>query len=110
MLDVAARSDTAIYSIGIRSQDVSTRGIAHKAEVVLKRLAHQTGGQAFFPTDLKDLAGVYATIVEELSSQYVLGYTSNNPRRDGQWRPIAIRLNRSDAVARTKLGYYATRQ
>jgi len=32
------------------------------------------------------LAGVYGQIYDELSSQYTIGYTSKNPKRDGAWR------------------------
>jgi hypothetical protein len=36
-----------------------------------------------------------------------LGYTSRNPRRDGQWRRVVVRVARPNVTARTKQGYYA---
>ncbi len=66
------------------------------------------GGRAFFPLALGDLAGVYQEIQQELSNQYALAYVSTNPRRDGQWRTISVRISRGDTVARTKQGYYAS--
>lgn len=107
VLDLAKRSETAIYSIGIRSKDPTAMRGFREAEFVLRQLAQETGGRAFFPTNPADLSGIYGQIAEELSSQYTLGYTSKNPRRDGMWRRIVVRLTRPDVVARTKQGYYA---
>jgi len=44
---------------------------------------------------------------DELASQYTLGYTSANPRRDGAWRRIVIQVSRPNVTPRTKKGYYA---
>jgi Ca-activated chloride channel homolog len=107
VLDLAKRSETAIYSIGIRSKDPSAMRGFREAEFVLRQLAQETGGRSFFPSNPNDLGGIYGLIAEELSSQYTLGYTSKNPRRDGMWRRIVVRLTRPDVVARTKQGYYA---
>ena len=107
VLDIARRSETSIYSIGLRSQsDVSSLGF-READFVLRQLSKDTGGQAFFPQAVEELASIYETISEELSNQYALGYTSNNPLRDGMWRRVVVRVDRSDAEARTKQGYYA---
>ena len=78
-----------------------------EAEFVLRQLSQETGGRAFFPNLLSDLAGVYGQISDELSSQYTVGYTSRNPRRDGAWRRVVVRVNRPNVVARTKQGYFA---
>jgi Ca-activated chloride channel homolog len=107
VLDTAARSDTAIYAIGLTVRSATeTRG-SQSAEFVLRRFAQQTGGRAFFPTEATQLAHIYAEIKAELSSQYSLAYESTNARRDGQFRRIAVRLDRTGVVARTRPGYYA---
>ena len=83
VLDLAKRSETAIYAIGLRSADdaaSATKGFK-EAEFVLRQLAQETGGRAFFPNQLADLAGVYGQISDELSSQYTVGYTSRNGAR-----------------------------
>jgi Ca-activated chloride channel family protein len=108
VLDLAKRSETAIYSIGLRANEgpsTSTRGFK-EAEFVLRQFSQETGGRSFFPNQLADLNGVYGQIAEELSSQYIVGYTSRNPKRDGAWRRIVVRVNRPNTVARTKLGYF----
>jgi hypothetical protein len=53
---------------------------------------------------------VYADIREELSSQYSLAYESGAGARDGQWRRIAVRVNRPDVIVRTRQGYFAPRK
>lgn len=109
VLDLAKRSETAIYSIGLRTPDgpgTTTKGFK-EAEFVLRQFSQETGGRAFFPNQLVDLANVYGQIADELSSQYTVGYTSRNPKRDGSWRRIVVRVNRPSLTARTKLGYFA---
>ncbi|HKB09370.1 MAG TPA: VWA domain-containing protein [Vicinamibacterales bacterium] len=109
VLDLAKRSETAIYSIGLRTPDgpgATTKGFK-EAEFVLRQFSQETGGRAFFPNQLADLANVYGQIADELSSQYTVGYTSRNPKRDGSWRRIVVRVNRPSLTARTKLGYFA---
>ena len=106
VLDLAKRSETAIYTIGLRGPDTQTKGF-HEAEYVMRTLAQETGGRSFFPAKIEDLAGVYSQIADELASQYTLGYSSRNPRRDGAWRRIVVQVSRPNATPRTKRGYYA---
>jgi VWFA-related protein len=107
VLDLAKRSDTAIYSIGLREEnDDASKGFK-EAEFVLRQFSQETGGRAFFPAKLDDLAGVYGQIAEELSSQYIVGYTSKNTKHDGAWRRIVVRVARPSLSTRTKQGYFA---
>jgi len=109
VLDLAKRSETAIYCIGLRANDgpaTTTKGFK-EAEFVLRQFAQETGGRAFFPNQLSELSSVYGQISDELSSQYTVGYTSRNGKRDGAWRRIVVRVTRPNVVARTKLGYFA---
>ena len=109
VLELAKRSETSIYAIGLRDDDASSRGSKgfKEAEFVLRQFAQQTGARAFFANEVSDLADIYGQIADELSSQYTLAYTSRNPRRDGSWRRIVVRAGRANATARTKLGYFA---
>jgi VWFA-related protein len=108
VLDLAKRNETAIYTIALRGTDTQTRGF-REAEFVMRQLAQETGGRAFFPTKVEDLNGVYAAIADELASQYTLAYTSKNAKRDGAWRSIVVQVARPSATPRTKKGYYAPR-
>jgi Ca-activated chloride channel family protein len=107
VLDLAKRSETAIYTVGLRDNEAGSGSKTFKeAEYVLRQLAQQTGGRAFFPNQLSDLNGVYGQISDELSSQYTVGYTSKNPKRDGAWRRVVVQVARPNVAARTKLGYF----
>ena len=109
VLELAKRSDTVIYSIGLRSRDIRTRRGFREADFVLRQLAQETGGRAFFPDRVDDLPAIYQQISDELSSQYTLGYSSKNPLRNGQWRRLVVRIDQPNVAARTKQGYYAPR-
>jgi Ca-activated chloride channel family protein len=106
VLDLAKRSETAIYTIALRGADTQTKGF-REAEFVMRQLAQETGGRSFFPAKVEDLSNVYSQIADELASQYTLGYTSKNGRRDGAWRRIVVQVARAGVVPRTKKGYYA---
>jgi Ca-activated chloride channel homolog len=109
VLDLAKRSETAIYAIGLRSADGpgSTSKGFKEAEFVLRQFAQETGGRSYFPSQISELAAIYGQIADELSSQYTVGYTSRNGRRDGSWRRVVVRVARQNLTARTKLGYFA---
>jgi Ca-activated chloride channel family protein len=105
VLDLAKRSEVVIYAIGLRAGEIARREFK-EAEFVLKQLANETGGRAFFVTDARELAKIYQGIWDELSSQYAIAYSSANPKRDGAWRRVQVRLLRPNITARTKQGYY----
>ena len=107
LLDVAKRSETAIYTIALRSPEPSHSKGFREAEFTMRQLAQETGGRSFFPNRIEDLNGVYGQIADELSSQYTIGYTSKNPLRNGAWRRLVVQVARPNVVPRTKKGYYA---
>jgi Ca-activated chloride channel family protein len=109
VLELAKRSETAIYAIGIRSKDATGDGKGYgQADYALRQLTTQTGGRVFFPSSVGELRSIYALILQELSSQYLVGYTSANQKRDGAWRRINVRTTRAGATARARMGYYAS--
>jgi Ca-activated chloride channel family protein len=107
VLDLAKRSETSVYCIGLRGSESAAAKGFREADFTLRQLAMETGGRAFFPKSVDELAGIYGKISEELANQYVLGYTSKNPRRDGAWRRVVIKIDRPGTTARTKQGYFA---
>jgi hypothetical protein len=73
-------------------------------------LAKETGARAFFPLEMTELNGVYASVASELSTQYALGYMPRTPRGDGGFHRVLVRLaTRPDARLRTRTGYYSPR-
>jgi Ca-activated chloride channel family protein len=105
VLNLAKRSETAIYAIGLRQADMG-RPRFKEAEFVLRQLSGETGGRAFFPASVEELPKIYEQISEELSSQYSLAYSSKNPLRNGAWRRVQVRITRPNLSARTRQGYY----
>ena len=106
VLDLAKRSETAIYAIGLKQNDGGRRDFK-EAEFVLKQLSQETGGRAFYPGSVAELPKIYELIAQELSSQYAIGYVSKNTARNGSWRKLSVRVNRPGLIGRTRQGYYA---
>ncbi len=106
VLELAKRSETAIYTIGLQPRETTALRGFREAEFVLRQLAQETGGRSFFAQKVEDLKDVYGQIADELSSQYSMGYASKNPRRDGAFRRLVVQTNRPNTTARTKRGYY----
>jgi Ca-activated chloride channel family protein len=107
MLDLCKASDVTVYAIGYMEHQGSGRQ-AQRME--LERVAATTGGQAYFPGIAKDLDGVFEKIGQELTARYSLGYLSSDPRTDGAWRGVEIKLLRQDLKGvklRTRSGYFA---
>lgn len=112
VVDLARKAEIAIYAIRITAPDENDRGRAafSQATHLLSVLARETGGQAFFPSEITEIDAVYDRVAEELRSQYSLGYVPANARRDGKWRRIVVRIPaRDDVNLRYKLGYFGPR-
>ena len=105
VLEMAKRSETAIYAIGLRQAEIG-RPKFREAEFVLRQLSQETGGRVFFPTSVAELPKIYEQISEELASQYSIAYSSKNPMRNGAWRRVDVRINRPGLSARARRGYY----
>jgi Ca-activated chloride channel family protein len=107
-LEMAQRSDVTIYAISTNSSGFFGL-MAPKADKVLKRLAEDTGGRAFFPFKAEDLTESFQNIGSELRSQYSLAYRSSNAARDGAFRAIRIETDRRNLRVKARKGYYASR-
>jgi VWFA-related protein len=109
VLALAKQAGIAIYTIALKSQYPSIALTSQKyfseSEFAMRALAQETGARAFFPNNITQLAGVYGMITDELSNQYALGYSSNNPRQDGSFRHINVRVDEPNVRTRTRSGY-----
>ncbi len=105
IMALAGQLDAIIYTIGIfDSQD------ADRKPGVLKRLAKDTGGEAFLPASLTDVAPICERIARDIRNQYTIAYIPTNRDRDGKFRAIQIKATASDRgrlLVRTRPGYFA---
>jgi VWFA-related protein len=98
ILDELRGSGAVIYAIGLGTNVDRER---------LQTLAARTGGEAYFPETVDNLATEYARIVENLRRQYVIGYTSTNSRRDGAWRAVSVTSRKDGVRIASRGGYFA---
>jgi VWFA-related protein len=77
------------------------------SQETLATLSSDTGGKAFF--DSNDFSGVFSQVQKDTSAYYVLGFTSNNPLKDGRFRHLKVQANRPDLKLDYRSGYYAGR-
>jgi VWFA-related protein len=96
VLDRLREVDVAVFAIGLGPQ--VDRG-------TLERLAEASGGEAYFPATVEDLAADYGRVVEDLRRRYVINYTSTNPTRDGVWRTVTLSSTREGLVFKSRGGY-----
>jgi VWFA-related protein len=108
LLDLLKSADATVYAIGyLENQPGSARSMQQGQ---LQRMSAVTGGQAFFPSSLKELEKIYEKIQREIAARYSLGYISSDTRKDGEWRKVEVKLKRQDlkgAKLRTRAGYFA---
>src|SRR5260221_1798917 len=77
------------------------------ARACLNALAESSGGLVYSPIASHDLSVIYQKILDELSSQYVLGFVSDNARLDGRFRKLRVEVAPKDLHVRHRVGYYA---
>jgi len=107
VIDAAKHSNVTIYTIALRDRRETPPHGFNEADFVLRTFAQETGGRLYHVDDAAQLPGIYQQIADELTTQYTIGYSSRNPKRDGAWRRITVKVNRPATAARTKSGYYA---
>jgi Ca-activated chloride channel family protein len=100
-------SEVTVYPVAFPGDRRPNSTDALRARAFLHGLAEATGGHVFQPTASKQLAAIYKAILDELGSQYVLGYVSDNPARDGKFRRITVELERPELKLRHRRGYDA---
>ena len=110
---VVRESDVQIYSIGIFDQYAPTRE-EQLGPILLHDVSEETGGQLFRVDDLADMADIATKISAELRNQYVLGYRSEDIKRDGKWRKLKVKLVPPEGLPQltvhARTGYYAPLQ
>ncbi|MEQ1885706.1 MAG: VWA domain-containing protein [Bryobacteraceae bacterium] len=102
-LEMAQKADVVIYTISTNITRAPTDG-----DKVVRYLAEETGGLAFFPFQSRDLTQSFENIANELRHQYNLYYRPEPLKADGLYHPVEIKIKgRKDLIVRARRGYYA---
>lgn len=102
-IEMAQRAEVIIYAISTNVSGVKLRG-----DKYMERVAEATGGRAFFPFKIQDVANAFTEIQDELRSQYSLAYKPADLRTDGKYHSIDIvAQNHKNLKVRARKGYFA---
>jgi VWFA-related protein len=103
---VQKENGPTVYTIGLL--DKGDRG-AKRARRALERLSLETGGIAFFPSNLSEVDAISREIAADIRSQYRIGYKPSRPQSEGGFRNVRIeaRDGKEKLQVRTKSGYFA---
>ncbi|HTZ89874.1 MAG TPA: VWA domain-containing protein [Alloacidobacterium sp.] len=74
---------------------------------IMIQIAEQTGGRMYEAKKKENFDQVYASIAEELRSQYMLGYTPDKSSADDSYHKITLTAKKKDLIVQTRDGYYA---
>ncbi len=77
---------------------------------ILQRISKETGGR-FFEVSKKETVGdIYTSIVEELRTQYSMGYTPDKDSTASGYHHVQLAVKKKDLTVQTRDGYYADRE
>lgn len=102
-LGAVQRAGASVYVVGIGG----VAGISIKGERLLRRIASETGGKAFFPAREFELRPVHQQVASDVQMRYVLAYTPSNQKVDGAWRKVTVTASNPAWTIRTRPGYFA---
>lgn len=104
-LEMAQRADVVIYTISTNISRQDTDG-----DKVLRYFAEKTGGRAYFPFKVEDLAQSFENINNELTHQYIILFRPEPLKTDGLFHPIELRVRgHKELSVRVRPGYYASK-
>jgi VWFA-related protein len=105
VLTLVEESTALVYTVGVFDENDPDKNPA-----VLRRLAHITGGEAFFPKELNDVVAICDRIARDIRNQYTVGYVSSNVEQPGVYRSIRLvarAAGKGKLAVRTRAGYIA---
>lgn len=111
--------DVQIFVIGFVNELDKDAGFIRKspkdkAISLIKKLASETGGRAFFPDSVADLPQIANEIVRDLRTQYVVAYNPTNKTADGTYRAIKVTVDQPSGsdkrIALTRTGRLARKE
>jgi VWFA-related protein len=112
-IEAAQKSDAVIYCIDY--SDPGAYGgfgmmtFGGGGEGAMKKMSDETGGRMYKVDRKHSLEQVFKELQDEMRSQYSIGYTPTNDRKDGSYRKLEVKLANKDLKAQARKGYYAIR-
>jgi len=76
---------------------------------ILERISKETGGRFFEVSKKESVGEIYSSIVEELRTQYSMGYTPDKDSAASGYHHVILAVKRKDLTVQTREGYYADR-
>jgi VWFA-related protein len=77
---------------------------------ILERVSKETGGRFFEVTKKETVGQIYDSIVEELRTQYSMGYTPDKDSSSSGYHHIVLTAKGKELTVQTRDGYYADRE
>lgn len=104
--EAAQKADSIVYVLLIA--DRGFYGGNYGGDREMKKLTQETGGRVIEVGNKPEkLRSAFDQIAQELRSQYSIGYSPTNSKRDGTFRKVEIRTVRKDLRVQSRAGYYA---
>ncbi len=107
-IEMAQKADAIIYSI-LYADPRFGNGFYRLDDSALRKMSEETGGHLFRVDNRHPLDTIFDQIQDEMRSQYTIGYSPTNSRKDGSFRKIEIRMLNKDLKVQARKGYYAVR-
>lgn len=108
VLTLVRASTATIYAVGFLDNQPQRVRLEQRRR--LERLARASGGQAFFPSSMKDVETAYDQVVQQIRAQYTFGFLSTNTKKDGTKRKVEVKVRRPGLTGARLLareGYFA---
>ncbi len=107
-IEAAQKADAIIYGIlYVDRQFYGGIGGGYSGESTLKHMSEETGGRLFQVDRKNTLDSIFDQIQQEMRTQYAIGYTPTNGKKDGSYRKIDLRTANKDLKVQVRKGYYA---
>lgn len=108
-LKAALAANAVIYTVDMAALDA--QGLDKMQSVsALKNFAEKSGGTFVSVSGGTMMRDAFKTIVEELGSQYTLGYEPSLTSQDGKWHTLEVRISKPNLTIRTRKGYNSIKQ
>jgi Ca-activated chloride channel family protein len=102
----AANANVAVYAVGVSSRNTERGKTTVRApDSTLRDIAEDTGGRYVYAGGAQDFSSLFASMVDELHHQYILGFTPAHA--DGRLHSLVVTVRRPNTTVRARKHYVA---